>query len=136
MKKVALKKYETIYHIAGQQAEVNVRYTLTGEPGKADNKPFWAGGDVGDIQVKSARASVCRGTDIRAHVAKDAAARYGYVIKTLDTMYLMTPEEWVEMVDLFAEVTHESQKNGGHIKMRLKHETRAMVAWLEAKAEA
>lgn len=133
MKKVMLKTIERIYANAGQQAECVVRYTLTGEAGKADNKAFWTGGDVLDIQIKSAKASVCRGTDIRAHVAMDGANRYGYVNKDFDTMYLMSPEEWIEMVDTFATVTRESAKNGGAEKLRLKSESRAMVEWLEAR---
>lgn len=136
MKKVTLAIIERIYANAGQQAECVVRYTLTGEVGKADNKAFWTGGDVLDIQIKSARASVCRGTDIRAHVAMDGANRYGYVNKDFDTMYLMSPEEWVEMVDTFATITRESAKNGGAEKLRLKSESKAMVEWLEARVEA
>ena len=134
MKKTKLLHYP-MYKNAGQQAEVDARFTLTGEPGKADNKPFYTGGDIGDLQVKSAKASVCRGTDIRAHVAIDGANRYGYVSKA-NYMYVMTPEEWIEMVDLFGYVTYESKKNGGAVKMRLRDESNKMMTWLEAQVEA
>lgn len=133
MKKVNLAVVKRIYANNGQQAECVVRYTLTGETGRADNKAFWTGGDVLDIQIKSARASVCKGRDIRAHVAMDGAKRYGYVNKDFSAMYLMSPEEWIEMVDTFATVTRESAKNGGAEKLRLKTESKAMVEWLEAR---
>ena len=115
----------------GQHAEQVARFTLTGKIVKADNKPFTAGADVLDIQVKSARATVCKGLDIRAHVANDAAKCYGYVLADFSKMYIMTPVEWIEFVERFATATTESPKNGGGSKLRLSHEGKAMRQWLE-----
>ena len=89
------------YSNNGQHAEQVARFTLTGEIVKADNKPFTAGADVLDIQIKSARATVCDGLDIRAHVALDAAKCYGYVLADFSKMYIMSPDEWVEFVEKF-----------------------------------
>lgn len=122
---------ERRYANNGQHAEQVVRFTLTGEIVKADNKPFTAGGDVLDIQIKSARATICKGLDIRAHVAIDAAKRYGYVTADFSRMYVMTPEEWIAFVERFATATTESSKNGGGSKLRLPHEGKAMREWLE-----
>lgn len=122
---------ERIYSNNGQHAEQVARFTLTGEIVKADNKPFTAGGDVLDIQVKSARATVCKGLDIKAHVELDGANRYGYVVADFSKMYIMTPDEWIEFVEKFAKPATESTKNGGGSKLRLPHESKAMREWLE-----
>lgn len=134
MDAIELKELPRQYKNNGQHAEQVGRYTLTGEVCKADNKPFIAGGDCGDIQIKSARATICRGTDIKAHIAMDGANRYGYVNASFTVMYLMNADEWLEFTSLFGTVTRESQKNGGAIKMRLKAEGREMTEWLRARA--
>ena len=133
MEVITLKALTRTYANNGQHAEQVARYTLTGEVCKADNKPFTAGGDCGDIQIKSARATVCHGTDIKAHIAMDGANRYGYVNASFTVMYLMSAAEWFEFATLFGTVTRESGKNGGAIKMRLKAETRGMVEWLKVR---
>ena len=119
------------YSNNGQHAEQVARFTLTGEIVKADNKPFTAGADVLDIQIKSARATVCDGLDIKAHVELDVAKCYGYVLADFSKMYIMTPEEWIEFVEKFSTATTDSPKNGGRIKLRLSHESKAMRRWLE-----
>ena len=123
------------YAIAGQHAEQVFRYTVTGEICKADNRPATACGDCLDIQIKSARATVCKGLDIAAHIAKDAAAGYAYVIADFSVEYIMTPAEWLEFATEFATVTTESIKNGGSVKTRLKSESKVMTAWLVARLE-
>lgn len=122
---------ERTYPNNGQHAEQVVRYTLTGEICKADNKPFMAGGDCLDIQIKSARATICKGLDLEKHFELDGANRYGYVTKDFSKMYLMDKTEYLEFCKLFATVTTDSQKNGGAVKLRLKDETKAMLKWLE-----
>lgn len=134
MTTIELKELNRQYKNNGQHAEQVARYTLTGEVCKADNKPFTAGGDCGDIQIKSARATVCHGTDIKAHIAMDGANRYGYVNANFTVMYLMSADEWFEFASLFGTATRESQSNGGAVKMRLKAEGREMVEWLRARA--
>ena len=132
MKTVKLNtNFDRRYANNGQHAEQVARFTLTGEIVKADNKPFTAGADVLDIQIKSARATVCDGLDIRAHVELDAAKCYGYVVADFSKMYIMTPAEWVEFVEKFAKPATESTKNGGGSKLRLPHESKAMREWLE-----
>lgn len=118
------------YKNAGQHAEQVARYTLTGRVERADNKPAAAGGDCGDIQIKSARATVCKGTDIKAHLEHDGAKRYGYVTADFTMMYLMNPTEYVNFVEKFGTVTRESKQNGGAEKLRLKSEGKEMREWL------
>ena len=121
------------YKNNGQNAEQWVRYTLTGEYHKADNLAHDKGTDFGEYQIKSARATVCKGTDIRAYLATDKATAYIYA--TLDGVaYTMNEMEYIEFVEMFATVTRESQANGGAVKMRLKAESVALINYLEERA--
>ena len=131
---IGLKKLTRQYKNNGQHAEQVARYTLTGEVCKADNKPFTAGGDCGDIQLKSARATICHGENIKAHIAMDGANRYGYVSADFTVMYLMSADEYLEFATVFGTVTRESAKNGGAVKMRFKAEGAEMRNWLQARA--
>lgn len=130
---IELKEIPRVYKIAGQHAEQKARFTLTGEIKKADNIPFTVGGDCLDIQIKSARATICKGVDIRNHIAHDGAKRYGYVVADFSVMYLMTATEYFDFATTFATVTTESEKNGGAVKTRFKSEGKAMRAWLMAR---
>ena len=118
----------------GQHAEQIFRYTLTGQICKADNTPSWVSGDCNDIQVKSARATICKGTNIAAHIEADAAKAYAYVTADFITAYIMTPVEWLTFTTTFGTVTRESQKNGGAEKTRLGKESKAMIEWLKQNA--
>lgn len=149
MEKWAMFDVERIYANNGQHVEYSFRVNFTGERRYADNVSATVRGDVMDIQVKSARATACKGTDIRAHVAQDKAKRYAYVTKDFHTAYIMTPTEWIEMVETFGTLDHDSTErreristrtkggrggsNGGGEKIRLKSESRAMIEWLNAR---
>lgn len=121
----------SVYKNRGQQAELVYRFTVTGQVCKADNTPSWISGDCGSTQVKSARATICKGRNIAAHIAADAATEYAYVTADFTIAYIMTPVEWLKFATLFGTVTRESQANGGAEKTRLGKETRAMREWLE-----
>lgn len=124
---------ERCYANNGQHKEQKAVLALTGEIKKADNKPYTEGGDVLDIQLKSARATVCKGTSLAEHLKHDGAKRYAYITKD-DKMYIMSPNEYIEFVNEFGTVTNESKKNGGHEKIRLGHETKKMLEWLAERA--
>ena len=122
------------YAIAGQDIEQSIRYEMTGEVCKADNIPFTVSGDCLGYQVKSARATICKGTDIAEHLKHDAATAYIY--GTLEGKgYIMSRSEYLEFTTTFATVTRDSQKNGGAVKTRLKSESKALLRWLEERAE-
>ena len=117
----------------GQHAEQWVRYTLTGETVKADNLPHDRGGDCLGYQIKSARATVCKGTDLLAYLATDGATAYIYA--TADGIaYIMTKTEYIAFVERFGTVTRESSRNGGAEKIRLKSESTALLAYLAERA--
>lgn len=121
--------YLNNYKNHGQNAEQSVRFTLTGEICKADNVPHHMGSDVLNFQVKSARATVCKGTDIQAYLDMDASEAYIYADKQ-GTAYIMNRVEYTTFITLFGTQTRESSRNGGGAKIRLKDETKAMMAWL------
>ena len=121
--------YLNNYKNHGQNAEQSVRFTLTGEICKADNVPHNMGSDVLNFQVKSARATVCKGTDIQAYLDMDASEAYIYADKQ-GTAYIMNRVEYTTFITLFGTQTRESTRNGGGAKIRLKDETKAMMAWL------
>lgn len=132
MKAINLISYTRIYPMnIGHDAENLASLHLTGKPKKPDNKPFWVGGDIGDLQVKGYRATVCDGTDLDAHLAKDKATQYGYVTRDLKVLYIMTPEEYRDFVKAFSRVEKSSQVgHNGEPKIRLKHESIEMEMYL------
>lgn len=131
---IKLQVIDRTYKNNGQHAEQVARFTLTGEIQKADNKPAELGGDCFDIQIKSARATICKGTDLMKHLKTDGANRYGYVTSDFSKMYLMSRTEYIEFVNEFGTITRDSKKNGGGEKIRLKSESQAMKEWLEKRA--
>lgn len=126
-----LEQIVRTYKNNGQHAQQVAEFNLVGTISKADNKPFWAGGDIGDLQVKSARATICQGLDLEAHLDEDGAKAWGYVTKDFSKLYIMNREEYTMFCEKFFEVTRESTKNGGKEKMRFKKESNEMRKWLE-----
>lgn len=114
----------------GQNAERRLRYTLTGEIVKADNKPAEESADCLDIQIKSNKASVCKGSDLDSYLASDKANRYAYVMSDNESAVIMSKTEWKAFVKAFGYITRESAKNGGKEKIRLKAESAKMREWL------
>lgn len=131
MEKIKLKPLARQYKNNGQHAEQVLRYTLTGQIIKADNIPAEKGGDCLDIQIKSARATICKGKDLTAWLAKDGARRYAYVTNDFGTAYIMNKAEWLKFAQTFGTITRDSKKNGEAEKIRLGHETNAMRGYLE-----
>jgi hypothetical protein len=130
MTRTQYKDIERVYANNGQHKEQVCRYYLSGKILKADNKK---GCDYENIQIKSARATVCKGTDLKSHIMQDVAVYYIYVTNNL-VGYQMNKAEYLEFCEKFATLTRESSKNGGHEKMRLKSESKEMIEWLKAKA--
>lgn len=121
------------YKNNGQRLEQIARFNLTGEVSKADNRKTTECGDCLGYQIKSARATICKGEDIAAHIESDAAVAYIYITAEL-MAYTMSKAEYLEFATEFATLTRESEKNGGATKMRFKSESKAMLEWLRARA--
>ena len=121
--------YLNNYRNHGQNAEQSVRFALTGEIHKADNIRFDISADVLNFQIKSARATICKGTDLEKYLDLDASTAYIYATKQ-GTAYILSRTEYTAFVKAFGTVTVDSTKNGGAQKIRLGHETQKMLAWL------
>ena len=125
--------FERTYKINGQHLEQKMRYVLTGKIEKADNIAYNMGADCLNYQIKSARATICRGKDIREYLSKDKASEYIYITKN-EIAYIMSREEYIAFAETFGTITRESTKNGGHEKTRFGHETTKMLQWLSERA--
>ena len=125
--------YLNNYRNHGQNAEQSVRFTLTGEIAKADSLRYDLGADCLNYQIKSARATVCKGTDLKAYLDLDAATAYIYADNG-GTAWVMDRAEYEEFCNEFGSIQADSRKNGGELKIRLKSERKAMQEWLRAKA--
>ena len=125
--------YLNNYRNHGQNAEQSIRFTLTGEICKADNLPHDLGADCLNYQIKSARATVCKGEDLGAYLDRDASTAYIYATND-GTAYIMDRAEYTAFVEAFGTVTADSTKNGGQNKIRLGHESAKLLAWLAERA--
>ena len=123
------ENFERTYKNNGQHLEQWFRFTLTGKIEKADNLAHDKGTDIGNYSVKSARATVCKGTDITAYLNTDKATEFVYITAN-GIAYIMNRTEYIAFVENFGTVTTESAKNGGHKKIRLGHETAKLLEWL------
>ena len=129
MTTIQLTDIERTYKNNGQHLEQVFRFNLTGEIVKADNIEHDKGTDFGNYSIKSARATVCKGTDLVAYLDTDKATEFVYITKDL-VAYIMNKTEYIDFVNEFGTVTTESAKNGGKTKTRLGHETTKMLEWL------
>lgn len=125
--------YLNNYRNHGQDAEQSVRFALTGEVAKADNVRYDLSADCLNYQIKSARATVCKGADFKSYLDRDASSAYIYATND-GVAYVMTRAEYEEFVGQFGTLTQDSAKNGGTTKIRLRYETPAMIDWLERRA--
>ena len=133
MMKNTLKRYEIIYKNEGQQAEVDLSYTLTGKPKKADNRK--GGADVSTYQVKTFRATLCKGTNpLNVLEEYKDAERFAFVDREGLAWYDLSKDEFIEFVRAFARVERESNKNGGAEKLRLNGRKQEQREWLMARA--
>lgn len=121
------------YKNHGQNTEQSIRHALTGRIEKADNIKHSVSADCLGYQIKAAKASVCKGTNIEKYLDEDKAT--GYIYGTRDGIaYEMNRAEYTEFLIEFGYITRESKKNGGGEKIRLKDESKKMLQWLEVRA--
>lgn len=113
----------------GQRAEYMLALELTGEARKADNRK--GGADVNIYQVKSFRATLCKGNDLNAILVEYASAeRFAFVDEEDAEWYDLSKAEFMEFARQFAELTKDSAKNGGKEKYRLNRQGRQQREWL------
>lgn len=123
---------EPKYGNIGQQAEREVRFTITGNWQNADNRK--GGTDVLNAQIKSFRATLCHGSDINQILTEYAEAdSFIFADREEQVFYTMTVEEFMQFARLFAEVDRESTKNGKEPKIRLNRQFKAQRSWLRSR---
>ena len=119
---------ERKYRNLGQHLQQCFIYTMSGIVAKADNIPYSVSADYEDIQVKSARATVCHGLDIEAYLANDAATRYAFVSRHFNKAVIMDKATYIEFVKLFG---YQDKDRYGKPIIRLRDEPLEMDCWLE-----
>ena len=103
----------------GEQVEWRVGYELTCEPSERNNKPATNGGDVGELQVKSPKASLAPVDNCG-----------GYIFGFADTEYFfkMSRAEFDEFLQEFSYTDRDSKT--GKTKIRIKNDSSKMRKWL------
>ena len=137
MKTLTVKNRERVYRNNGQHAEYCVR-CMFGADTRADNRAGGADIVIDGIgyQIKSFRATACRGADAE-NVLKDYADADGFMFVDIENeiAYTMSPAEFIEFVKRFGEISRESSgKNGGHIKIRLNRKFTEQREYLKERA--
>lgn len=121
------------YKNNGQALEQEFRYKRTGLIMKADNLKATEGCDLEGYSIKSARATICKGTDLIKHLEQDKATGFIYLTRT-KIAYIMNKNEYIDFVSTFGTIDTDSKKNNGGKKIRLGRETSKMLQWLEERA--
>lgn len=127
----------------GIRAEQNADFLFMGEVNaKHDNVPYNMGSDIKalHISVKSSRFTLASGKAMQAqdfegqlteYMANTVSTQVCYMAMNM-VAYVMNMAEFEAFVRTFCTLQKDSSKNGGKYKIRCKHESRKMIAWLEA----
>ena len=105
----------------GECVEWRIGYELTGTPSERNNRPATAGGDVGEWQVKSPKASLTNNDNCKGYI-------FGFV--DTDYYYEMTLEDFENFVNEFSYVDRDTKTKKE--KIRLYDKSKKMVEWLES----
>ena len=126
----------------GQAAQQNLDHKLTGQVRKPDSRPYYMDSDIPelDMSVKSdgftLASARCMSADtfegqLDEYASRVHSNKFAYVGQN-DIAYIMTLDEFLEFVKTFGTWAKESTKNGGGYKIRCRHESKKMLAWLDA----
>lgn len=140
----------TIKHISnytsnwGHACEQDLIYALCGEIRPHDSGAFDKGSDYEEehLSIKSqgfslASAKLMTATtfdgQIEEYFIRTASTKFAYV--TLDSRaFFMNAEEFKEFLYRFCRFTPESSSHGGQYKVRMRKESKAVISWLEERA--
>lgn len=127
---------------AGERKEKAV-YDYFRQEYKRTNTPYTKNGDIIingiAYQIKSGGASISIGKTattldfqgiLNTYVKTSATKHYIYVTNDL-IAYTLTQAVFVQFVQSFGYYTHDSAKNGGRAKIRLKRDSKRMREWLD-----
>lgn len=107
----------------GELVEWRIGYELTGKPNERNNKPADVGGDVGEWQVKSPKATL---------TGKDNCGGFIFGFADADFFYEMSIAEFAEFAEKFTYTDYDSRTHKA--KTRVKGDSKKMREWLEARA--
>ena len=107
----------------GEKVEWRIGYELTGTPSERNNKPATEGGDVGEWQVKSPKASLAE---------IDNCGGYIFGFAEADYFFQMSRAEFEEFLSEFSYVDRDSKT--GKQKIRIKNDSSKMRKWLMDRA--
>lgn len=107
----------------GEIVEWRIGYELMGEPSPRNNKPAANGGDVGEWQVKSPKASLAQVDNCEGYIFGFADADY---------YFTMTKAEFEEFLTEFSYIDRDSRTKKA--KVRIKNDSSKMRQWLLARA--
>lgn len=118
----------------GQAKECALSIAWRGIPKMPDNVKGTQAPDLCGFQVKSARATLGKGTDLQGIIDRTACQGFVYITEEYDA-YTMDKQEFSAFAHTFAIIDRDSHANGGAVKMRLPKETRALLCYLENNAD-
>jgi hypothetical protein len=96
----------------GEAVEWRIGYEKTGTPSLRNNKPAIQGGDVGEWQVKSPKASIAK---------EDNCGGYIFGFADADYYYEMSRAEFEEFLQEFSYTDYDSRSK--KTKIRIKNES-------------
>lgn len=131
-------------HNAGQQAEHAFKEVKRFAQVVALNARYDIASDVEQValSIKSARFTLANGNLMQGetleqmidyYIKTTAAQRTAYITKD-NRVFYMTHNELKAFLFQFGKLEKDSQMNGGKVKVRMGHETKAVLAWLEGQA--
>jgi hypothetical protein len=109
----------------GEAVEWRAGYELTRVPSARNNKPATSGGDVGQWQIKSPKASIAE---------VDNCGGYIFGFADTDYYYTMSRAEFEEFLQEFGYTDYDSRSK--KTKIRIKNDSHKMRLWLEGRAKA
>lgn len=135
-----IENYKSINY--GLYAEQNVVYHFTHEVRKHDSKPFDIDSDLSELNmsIKANRFTLVSGTanygdtleeKLNDYFARVHSSVFAYV-SLEKIVYLMNKNEFRLLLEQFATLERDSQKNGSLLKVRCRRESKKMREWLES----
>lgn len=132
MKTFHFDNLSRVYKNNGQHLEYCLR-VMFNQCAKADNRKGGADLVIDGVgyQVKSFRATLCHGANLSG-IETEYAEADGFIFGDLETetAYIMSKAEFIQFATAFAEISRESGKNGGSVKMRLNRRFEEQRAYL------
>ena len=127
----------------GRYKEKALAYTLTGEIRKGDRIAYDKGSDIPEynMSVKSAgfslmHGNLCEAQDfdgiVNQYMANVASTCVAYVSHEM-VAYIMDMTEFREFLYMSCSLCRESQRHGGRYKVKMRSESKKVMAWLSER---